>query len=414
MEDKHGFVSGKNYKILPPKGDRKLIKAWINHVGIEDSAVAQLLNVASMPIIFKHVAVMPDVHTGYGATVGTVIATEEAVIPAAVGVDIGCGMCATRTDLYKEDLGDLRTLRLSLERAVPTGGPGERGSWKEDRIPKEAWEWWGRDCNGDEYDALCDIFPTIKSKFAERQLGTLGTGNHFIELCLDEDDSVWIMLHSGSRGMGNRIGTEFTKIAKAEMKRWHIKLPDDNLAYLPAGTKQYEYYMRAVELAQSYAKTNRRIMETLIIRDLMRTISKDSLSLSNEVDCHHNYVDLEHHYGKNVLVTRKGAVRARKGDMGIIPGSMGEKSFIVKGLGNPESFHSCSHGAGRLMSRTAAKKQFSLEDHKKAVEGVECRIDASVIDETPGSYKDLDAVMASQVDLVEPVHTLKQILCVKG
>ncbi|MEN3748761.1 RtcB family protein [Sphingomonas sp. HF-S3] len=392
------------------------IKMWTRGVPVEDQAREQLKRAAQMPFVFSHVAVMPDVHVGIGATVGSVIPTKGAVIPAAVGVDIGCGMMAARTSLVASDLPDnLEGIRSAIEQAVPHGrsvGRGKRdtGSWGSP--PPAIVEAWAT--LAQRFDRLADKHPRLRNTNNLTHLGTLGTGNHFIELCLDQDQRVWIMLHSGSRGVGNAIGTFFIELAKQDMRKWHINLPDQDLAYFPEGTDHFDDYVEAVGWAQDFAALNRRTMMTNVIRALRGQIARPFDAEMEAVNCHHNYVQRESHFGQNVLVTRKGAVRAAKGVMGIIPGSMGAKSFIVRGLGNPESFDSCSHGAGRVMSRTAAKKLVSLDEHIADTAGVECRNDESVIDETPRAYKPIEAVMAAQADLVEIVHTLKQVVCVKG
>jgi tRNA-splicing ligase RtcB (3'-phosphate/5'-hydroxy nucleic acid ligase) len=392
------------------------IKMWTRGVPVDDKARDQLSRAAKMPFIFKHVAAMPDVHVGIGATVGSVIPTKGAVIPAAVGVDIGCGMMAARTSLLAHDLPDsLESIRSAIEQAVPHGrsvGRGQRdhGSWGSP--PPAIVEAWA--VLVARFDRLCDKFPRLKNTNHLTHLGTLGTGNHFIELCLDQEARVWVMLHSGSRGVGNAIGTFFIELAKQDMRKWHINLPDADLAYFPEGTDHFDDYVEAVGWAQDFAALNRRTMMTNVIAALRGQIAKPFEAELEAVNCHHNYVARENHFGENVLVTRKGAVRAAKGVLGIIPGSMGAKSFIVRGLGNPESFDSCSHGAGRIMSRTEAKKQVTLDEHIRDTAGVECRKDAGVIDETPRAYKPIEAVMAAQADLVEIVHTLKQVVCVKG
>lgn len=392
------------------------IKMWTRGVPVEDEARAQLTRAAQMPFIFKHVAAMPDVHVGIGATVGSVIPTRGAVIPAAVGVDIGCGMMAACTSLMAHDLPDtLDGIRSAIEQAVPHGrsvGRGQRdhGSWGSP--PPAIVDAWA--VLVARFEAICAKFPRLKNTNNLTHLGTLGTGNHFIELCLDQEARVWVMLHSGSRGVGNAIGTFFIELAKQDMRKWHINLPDQDLAYFPEGTDHFDDYVEAVGWAQDFAALNRRMMMTNVIAALRTKIAKPFEAEMEAVNCHHNYVTRENHFGENVLVTRKGAVRAAKGVLGIIPGSMGAKSFIVRGLGNPESFDSCSHGAGRVMSRTQAKKLVSLDEHIADTEGVECRKDAGVIDETPRAYKPIEAVMAAQADLVEIVHTLKQVVCVKG
>lgn len=392
------------------------IKMWTRGVPVEDEARAQLARAAAMPFVFRHVAAMPDVHVGIGATVGSVIPTKGAVIPAAVGVDIGCGMMAARTSLMAHDLPDsLEGVRSAIEQAVPHGrsvGRGKRdhGSWGSP--PPAIVEAWAT--LAVRFARLCDKHPRLKNTNNLTHLGTLGTGNHFIELCLDTAGQVWVMLHSGSRGVGNAIGTFFIELAKQDMRKWHINLPDQDLAYFPEGTAHFDDYVEAVGWAQDFAALNRRLMMTHVIAALRGVIAKPFDAELEAVNCHHNYVSREYHFGENVLVTRKGAVRAAKGVLGIIPGSMGAKSFIVRGLGNPESFDSCSHGAGRVMSRTAARKLVSLDEHIADTAGVECRKDAGVIDETPKAYKPIEKVMAAQADLVEIVHTLKQVVCVKG
>jgi len=403
------------YQVLAT--DHVPIKAWTHGVPFEVEAQAQLRRVAALPFIHKWVAVMPDVHAGLGATVGSVIACKKAVIPAAVGVDIGCGMMAVKTSLRADQLpDDLKPLRLAIEAAVPHGrtdhgGKNDRGAWGD--VPERHAAAWAKLDDG--YQQILARHQSAGLAMRVNQLGTLGTGNHFIELCLDEAGAVWVMLHSGSRGIGNRIGSYFIERAKADMRRWFINLPDQDLAYLPQGSELFDDYLHAVEWAQHYARTNRELMMQNTIDALRGLGTLPAFEAHLEaVNCHHNYVSRERHYGENVIVTRKGAVRARLGELGIIPGSMGAKSFIVRGKGNPESFTSCSHGAGRSMSRTKAKKLFTLADHEAATAGVECRKDAEVIDETPGAYKAIDDVMAAQADLVEIVYTLKQVVCVKG
>ena len=392
------------------------IKMWTRGVAVDREARGQLERVAKLPFLFKHVAVMPDVHLGIGATIGSVIATRGAVIPAAVGVDIGCGMMAACTSLSASDLPDgLEELRAAIERAVPHGrdvGRGRRdcGSWG--KPPPEIDAAWAT--LEERFTRIASDYPKLGKANTVAHLGTLGTGNHFIEVCLDESDRVWVMLHSGSRGIGNAIGQFFIELAKKDMRRWFINLPDEDLAYFPDGTDHFNDYVEAVGWAQDYAALNRQLMMASVIRALRTVIAKPFDAEVEAINCHHNYVQREHHFGQNVLVTRKGAVRAAEGMMGIIPGSMGAKSFIVRGRGNKESFESCSHGAGRLMSRHEAHRRFTVEDHVAATTGVECRKDAGVIDETPAAYKPIEAVMAAQADLVDIVHTLKQVVCVKG
>ena len=395
-----------------------LIKAWIDGVPIEHQARQQLDNMAAMPFIHKHVAIMPDVHFGMGATVGSVIPTKGAIIPAAVGVDIGCGMMAVRTSLTASDLPDnLHGLRTEIERRIPhgrtdNGGVNDRGAWCD---PSDvAIEEFSN--HHDVLESIIDKHPKLAraGERAPNHMGTLGGGNHFVEICLDENQAVWVMLHSGSRGIGNKIGTYFIEKAKDDMRRWFINLPDQDLAYIPQGSALFGDYMQALNWAQGFALSNRKVMMNAAISAIQSVITKPFSCDCEAVNCHHNYVSTERHYGENVFVTRKGAVSAQEGQLGIIPGSMGAKSFIVRGKGNREAFCSCSHGAGRVMSRTAAKKAFTVADHEAATMGVECRKDLDVIDETPMAYKDIDAVMAAQSDLVDIVHTLKQVLCVKG
>lgn len=390
------------------------IKAWTHGVPVEESARQQLINIAKLPFIHRWVAVMPDVHLGKGATVGSVVPTVGAIVPAAVGVDIGCGMIATRTTLTASDLPDnFASLRSAIERAVPHGrtvGRRDKGAW--DMPPSAAIVGWAQ--LEQDFRRIVEKQPKLARTNNLNHLGTLGTGNHFVEVCLDEDDRVWFMLHSGSRGVGNAIGSRYIELAKEDMRRWMINLPDQDLAYLPEGSEHFDDYVFAVEWAQRFARTNRAIMMSHVIDAVAKIIPKPFDAWAEAVNCHHNYVSREYHYGKNVMVTRKGAVSAKAGELGIIPGSMGAKSFIVRGLGNDESFHSCSHGAGRVMSRTEARKRITLDEHKQATAHVECRKDSDVIDESPAAYKPIDAVMEAQKDLVEIVHTLRQVVCVKG
>lgn len=394
------------------------IKSWTRGVLFEETAREQVRKLTRMPFLFRHVAIMPDVHAGIGSTVGSVIATKGAIIPAAVGVDIGCGMCALKTSLRAEDLPDnLSAMRSAIEAAVPhgrtdDGGANDRGAWGN--VPDSVAASWKGLQPG--YDAILAKFQKVRGKTGKtvEQLGTLGTGNHFIEVCLDETGAVWFMLHSGSRGVGNRIGTTFINLAKEDMKVWMVNLPDQDLAYLPEGTQHFGDYWQALNWAQKFAAENRRLMMEAVVSAVRMQISKPFELEGEAINCHHNYASHEKHFGENVYVTRKGAVDASLGRLGIIPGSMGAKSFIVRGKGERESFHSCSHGAGRVMSRTQAKKTFSVADHEAATAGVECRKDESVLDETPAAYKSIDAVMAAQEDLIEIVTTLKQVLCVKG
>jgi tRNA-splicing ligase RtcB len=400
-------VSDQNYNALTTERG-SLIKSWTRGVPVEASAEAQLRATADLPFIHKWLAVMPDCHFGYGSTVGSVIPTKAAIVPAAVGVDLGCGMSALQTSLRASDLPDsLGAMRSVIEAAVPHG----RGSFGDVPLSQRA-TWHAME---PAFHTLHEKHPKLEAGNASAQLGTLGGGNHFIELCLDELDNVWVMLHSGSRGIGNRIGTYFIELAKEEMRRWFINLPNEDLAYLPEGSRYFDDYVDAVHWAQDYALKNRQLMMEQVLASVRATPGLPPFSADlMAVSCHHNYVSKERHYGENVYVTRKGAVSAREGELGIIPGSMGARSFIVRGKGNRDSFHSCSHGAGRIMSRTEAKKRFTLADHAAATAGVECKKDESVLDESPGAYKDLAAVMSAQSDLVEIVRTLKQVLCVKG
>lgn len=396
--------------------DSAPIKMWTHGVPVEPEARAQLQNTAKMPFIFQHLAVMPDVHLGKGSTIGSVIPTKGAIIPAAVGVDIGCGMIAVRTSLVASDLPEsLSGLRSAIEQAVPHGRTSTRagrdkGAWETP--PQEVDNHWSM--LAARFKRLTDNYPQLLKTNNYQHLGTLGTGNHFIEICLDEQQRVWVMLHSGSRGVGNAIGTLFITLAQQDMQQHIANLPDKNLAYFKEGSKHYDDYMEAVSWAQDFARHNREVMMSRVLAALSRIVTKPFITQQEAVNCHHNYVQKETHFNEEVLVTRKGAVSAQKGQMGIIPGSMGAKSFIVRGLGNEESFCSCSHGAGRAMSRTAAKKRFTVDDQIRATAHVECRKDSEVIDEIPMAYKDIDAVMAAQASLVEIVHTLRQVVCVKG
>jgi tRNA-splicing ligase RtcB (3'-phosphate/5'-hydroxy nucleic acid ligase) len=439
-------MGSENYEVTQVEGG-KIIKSWTRGVEFEQEARAQLERLARLPFVHRHLAVMPDVHAGKGSTVGTVIATKKVIIPATVGVDIGCGMVAVKTDLKASDLPDnLKDMRSAIEEAVPHGGPGDVGAWSDmpslngiDGTPFLA------AINAPWYYELTNKYPQMDSKYLFRQFGTLGTGNHFVEVCLEEecgncdgygfihysDDTtedclqcdggaainpaVWVMLHSGSRGPGNRIGTFFIEKAKEEMLKWHIQLPDQDLSYLPEGSVYYDDYVDAVMWAQKYAKASRELMLTNTLFAMARVLGRMVTTYNDTaVNCHHNYVEMENHFGDNVWVTRKGAVRARKGELGIIPGSMNTGSFIVRGKGNAESFQSCSHGAGRSMSRSEARRRFTLKDVIEQTAGNECRKDEGIIDELPLAYKDIGAVMNAQSDLVEIVTRLRAVICVKG
>ncbi|NVJ51521.1 MAG: RtcB family protein [Gammaproteobacteria bacterium] len=378
---------------------------------IDYGALNQLKNMAKLDIIHQHIAVMPDVHAGIGATVGTVIPTLDAIIPAAVGVDIGCGMNALRLSLKASQLPDhLRPIRDAIERAVPVGAAAHKMiSARESAC---------RSIQGsvnelfERYPALTKMMKQYQQTWI-KQMGTLGSGNHFIELCIDESQDVWVMLHSGSRGLGNIIGRHFIQLAKKDMERHQVQLPDRDLSYFNAGSRVFDDYVFALNLAQEYARINREEMMGLVLRAIAPLLPPFQVTQS-AINCHHNYVAREHHYGRDVWLTRKGAISARAGELGIIPGSMGAKSFIVEGKGSAESFCSCSHGAGRRMSRSAARKRFKRDDLMQQTRGVECRKDNGVIDEIPAAYKDIDEVMQHQEDLVSIRHTLKQVLCVKG
>jgi tRNA-splicing ligase RtcB len=385
------------------------IKIWTDE--IDEKSKQQLANIASLPFIHHHVAAMPDVHVGIGATIGSVIATHKAIIPAAVGVDIGCGMVACRLSLTANDLDEksLQKVFDQISRDVPVG----RAQHKDSEVLLHAampFE--------DRLDKMTEKHPQLLKAFGKfskwmNQMGSLGGGNHFIEVCLDETDQVWVMLHSGSRGIGNALAAYFIERARQDMERWMIHLPDKDLAYFPEGSENFSDYVEAVTWAQEYAMQNRECMVDLVLRALGHHLPEFDVT-SEVVNCHHNYVATEHHFGHDIWVTRKGAIRARQGDLGIIPGSMGARSYIVRGKGNPDSFMSCAHGAGRKMSRTAAEKQFTEADLARQTEGVICRKDKGVVDEIPGAYKDIDTVMANQADLVDIVHRLKQVVCVKG
>jgi tRNA-splicing ligase RtcB len=385
------------------------VKIWTDDV--DDKSKQQLANIASLPFIHHHVAAMPDVHLGIGATIGSVIATHKAIIPAAVGVDIGCGMVACRLSITANDLDEksLKSVFDQISRDVPVGRGmhNNRHAFEEKAQPFE---------HG--LNRILEKHPVLEKSICGttkwvKQMGTLGGGNHFIEVCLDESNQVWVMLHSGSRGIGNTLAEYFIQLARKDMEQWMIHLPDRDLAYFPEGTVHFDDYVEAVHWAQEYAFQNRQCMVDLVLEALRHHLPAFEVT-SEVVNCHHNYVAQEHHYGANVWVTRKGAIRAREGDLGIIPGSMGARSYIVRGRGNPESFNSSAHGAGRRMSRTAAEKQFTEADLARQTDGVICRKDKGVVDEIPGAYKDIDVVMENQNDLTETLHTLKQVVCVKG
>ncbi|WP_312770954.1 RtcB family protein [Pseudoxanthomonas mexicana] len=402
-----------HFELLHAEGSTTPIKGWVRGVPLDQGAQEQLRNIAAIPFVGPWVAVMPDVHLGKGATVGSIIPTRGAIIPAAVGVDIGCGMAAVRTTLRAKDLPDnLAQLRSSIERSVPVGNGRGGEHWKlpdsiSTRITQSGLE--------PRLEAIKQKHRKIRTDKLDRQIGTLGGGNHFIEICLDEADAVWVMLHSGSRGTGNLIGTYFIERAREQLAHRVLgfHLPDKDLAFFMEGEPLFDDYVEAVSWAQDYARENREAMMSRVLAEMRHRLPKFQLE-KMAVNCHHNYVQKETHGGMDLLVTRKGAVSARAGELGIIPGSMGAKSFIVRGKGNADSFHSCSHGAGRVLSRTAARQQITLSQHREATAHVECRKDAGVIDESPAAYKDIDAVMSAQSDLVEVVHTLRQVVCIKG
>ena len=400
------------YELLHAQGATP-IKGWVRGVPLESQAHEQLRNIAALPFVGPWLAVMPDVHLGKGATVGSVVPTRGAIIPAAVGVDIGCGMAAVRTTLRAKDLPDnLALLRSSIERSVPVGnGPGGDHRKRPDSIDTRL----AQSGLMPRLEAVRARHPKVRNDKVDKQLGTLGGGNHFIEICLDEADAVWVMLHSGSRGTGNLIGTYFIEQARRQLERRVLgfHLPDKDLAFFLEGEPLFEEYVEAVSWAQDYARENREAMMARVLHEMRHRLPKFQLE-KMAVNCHHNYVQREQHHGESLLVTRKGAVSARAGELGIIPGSMGTRSYIVRGKGNADSFHSCSHGAGRVMSRTQARASITLKQHREATAHVECRKDAAVIDESPAAYKSIDAVMAAQTDLVEVLHTLRQVVCIKG
>ena len=402
-----------HFELLHAEGSTTPIKGWVRGVPVEEQARRQLRNIAALPFVGPWVAVMPDVHLGIGATVGSVVPTRGAVVPAAVGVDIGCGMAAVRTTLTANELPDeLAALRHAIERAIPVGN-GACGDHR--RIPDGVAS---AVAHADLAARLARIrarHPKIRPDKFERQTGTLGGGNHFIEICLDEAGRVWVMLHSGSRGTGNLIGTYFIERARRELEKRVLgfHLPDRDLAFFLEGEPLFADYIEAVSWAQDYARVNRETMMARVLHAMRHALPKFQLDRA-AVNCHHNYVQRESHFGESLLVTRKGAVSARDGELGIIPGSMGACSYIVRGKGDADSFHSCSHGAGRVLSRTAARAQITLKQHREATAHVECRKDAGVIDESPAAYKNIDAVMAAQRSLVDIVHTLRQVVCIKG
>jgi len=401
-------ATASNFDII--ESGNKIVKAWKRGVPFDENTINQLKNIAVLPFVTPYVAAMPDAHLGNGSTVGSVIPTEDCLIPASVGVDIGCGMYAVRVDSDPDYIiNNASAIRTKIERVVPAGrtnngGDGDRGAWFN--VPEHITKRWQEEIEAEAFN-LWAYHTESRSKNAIKQLGTLGTGNHFIEVSLDELRRVWVVLHSGSRGFGNRIGSYFTNLAKKKCERYHVVLPDRELAFIPRGEKEFDDYIAALKLAQRFAWINREIMMNTVVDVL-------SAERLEEVHCHHNYMNEERHFGKKLFITRKGAIRARVGDYGIIPGSMGARSYIVEGLGNPDSFCSCSHGAGRTMSRTQANKTITVEQHAAATAGIECDKSVGTVDESPAAYKSIDCVMAAQSDLCRPVHELRQIINVKG
>lgn len=393
---------------MPYTSDKRYI-AFLPEEQIEPEALEQIKNTASVPILFKHVAVMPDTHYGKGSTVGTVLPTQDAVIPAAVGVDIGCGMIAVRTNRKAAGLADkLHDIRTGIERRIPMSA-GRFNSKITDTAQKRIRELE----QTDGAETANKLSPNWRD-----QLGTLGGGNHFIELCTDEHGTLWVTLHSGSRGVGNKIGNHYIELAKRHMLKWKVDLPDPDLAYLPVGETDFTDYIRDMKWSQHFAILNREEMMDRVMSEVATAIIGDHTKgkeLETErINCHHNFTQIENHFGHNVWVTRKGAIKADIGDMGMIPGSMGTKSYIVAGKGNVMAFKSAPHGAGRRMSRAKAKASFTMDDFDKAMVGIEHRRSDVLIDELPQAYKDIDEVMENAKELVKIKYTLKQILNVKG
>lgn len=404
-----------NFDVVENEG--KIIKVWKKGVQFDDNTIQQYKNISKLPFVLPYAAAMADSHLGKGGPVGAVIPMVGAISPSICGVDIGCGMMACRTLLEADRVKQcLPLLFKEISDAVPhgrtnNGGQGDRGAWHN--VPEDIQSIWDvefKDSVSNLFGFTSNGHSKALSTNAEKHLGTLGTGNHFIELSEDEENQIWVVLHSGSRGFGNRIGTYFTNLAKEKCKQWFVQLPDPDLAYFPQGTQEFNDYLKALNLAQKYAWRNREIM----MERVLGRVSPFQPFAAETIHCHHNYMAEETHFGKKVLLTRKGAVRAGVDDYVIIPGSMGARTYIARGLGSVHSFKSCSHGAGRAMSRTQAIKQFTVQDHILATEGVECHKGTEVLDETPGAYKDIDAVMEAQKDLVEPIHVLKALVCVKG
>ena len=383
------------------------VLSWLPADQIEESAMQQIENLSRMPFIFKHVAVMPDCHFGMGATVGSVIPTERAIIPAAVGVDIGCGMIAVKTPLTRDDLPeDLSEVRKAIEQQVPLSAGHYNRSIKKTARPRiERLE-----ARAAELGRL-EFYDKIDKNW-RRQLGSLGSGNHFIEVALDEEGYAWGFLHSGSRGVGNRIATHHIGIAKKLMEKWYIDLPDSNLAYLVEDTAEFDDYMADLDWAQEFALLNREEMMERIIKILQHRCG--DFDEVERIECHHNFTQREHHFGRNILVSRKGAIQARDGQLGLIPGSMGTRSYVVRGKGNRASFDTAPHGAGRRLSRNRARNEFTMDDFDRDMQGIEVNRSEAFLDELPGAYKDIDVVMEQSKDLVEILHTFRQIVNVKG
>ncbi|MCY3690804.1 MAG: RtcB family protein, partial [Chloroflexi bacterium] len=388
---------------MNPRNIGPNVLSWLPADQIEESAMQQIENLSRMPFIFKHVAVMPDCHFGMGATVGSVIPTNRAIIPAAVGVDIGCGMIAVKTPLTREDLPeDLSDIRKAIEHQVPLSAGHYNRSIKKTAKPRiEQLE-----AKAAELDRL-DFYDKLDKNW-RKQLGSLGSGNHFIEVVLDEEGYAWAFLHSGSRGVGNRMAAHHIKIAKALMEKWYINLPDADLAYLVEDTPEFDDYMKDLEWAQEFALLNREEMMERIIRLLQYRCG--DFEPVETVQCHHNFTQREHHFGKNILVSRKGAIEAREGQLGLIPGSMGTRSYVVRGKGNAASFNTAPHGAGRRLSRNKARANFTMEDFDRDMVGIEVNRSEAFLDELPGAYKDIDVVMEQSAGLVEILHTFRQIV----
>lgn len=397
------------------------LKIWASDLDL--TTRIQALETARMPFIHKHVALMPDAHLGKGSTVGSVIATKGAIIPAAVGGDIGCGMQAEQLGLCADDLGGdkfLARLRDSIESKIPVGQVANSSTCDAaDAFMNSGTAHWKRVGENNASKPLADQYRLRKEHEklqhkARLQFGSLGGGNHFIELCLDQNDSIWLVLHSGSRGIGNHLASRHIDRAKGLMRQYFIETPNPDLAYLVQKTPEFDAYLDDLLWCQQYAMENRSEMMRRFETCLTSALGGRSLDVQRRVHCHHNYTRLENHFGANIYVTRKGAVSAREGEWGIIPGSMGTRTYIVQGKGNPESFMSCAHGAGRRMSRNQARREFTLDDLIRQTAGVECRKDDALLDEIPGAYKDVDQVMADQADLVDVRYTLRAVLCVKG